>query len=212
MAAKRRNRAIARVTAKAQKKNPAYNWTGHAFDTGKGYNISREEKELFEQLTQGANHRRNEMKSMLNLLPRKLEGVEVGGTVGELRSMGRNVEFVLAEKNKKWSDFKSKESFDRYLNRLRVINEPNYVQDRIRLYKQNFTKSLLETYGPQARDIAMKIRMMKPEEYMKMVEADESLEIGYYADSDDFVPGLLNKLRRSLGMKEKDEEWSEEYR
>lgn len=210
MAAKRRNRAIARVIAQQQKKDPSHEWKGPQLINDHGVKIPFEDKKRLDQLTRIVEEKRQETIKMVNPLPRKVEGLEVGGTVGEMRSMGREVDFILAKKDKSWQDFKDKEHFDRYLQRMERIADPNYLRDRIRLYKRNFTSSLLETYGDQAQDIAMKIRMMKPEDYMKLVESDESLEIGYYGDSDDYIPGMLNKIRRTLGMKEK-EEWDDEF-
>ena len=208
---KRRSRAIAKATARIQKKDPSYKYEGPAIINDEGVKITLAERDRLQQLTKRAEEKRVEMERQLYDLPRKLEGEEVGGTVRDFKQMGRETDFVLAPKTLTWKDFKSKEAFDRYTQRLEKIVDPDYIPNRIRQYKQNFTSSLLETYGDQARDIAMKIRMMKPMEYMKMVETDESLQIGYYADSDDYVPGMLNKLRRSLGMKEK-EEWTEEER
>ena len=209
MAAKRRGRAIAKAVARHQKKDPSYKYEGLAYVSDSGVKILAEERDRLEYLTKIVAERRQEMIDMVNTLPRKLEGEEVGGTVSDMRTMGREVDFVLAEKTKTWQDFKTKEAFDRYVNRLEVIAQENYIPDRIRLYKRNFTDSMLRTYGDQAKDIAMKIRMMKPEDYMKAVEADESLEIGYYGDSDEYIPWILNKIRRALGMKEKEEYYDE---
>ena len=209
MSAKRRNRAIAKATAQIQRKDPSYTYEGPAIINDKGLRVTLEDRDRLNALTEAANKKREEMMETLYPLPRKLEGEDVGGTVGDLHGMGRETDFVLAPKTKTIHDFDNKEQFERYLHRLEVINDPDYIPNRIRLYKRNFNKALLKAYGPQAMDIAMKIRMMKPEEYMKMVEADESLQIAYYGDSEDYIPGMLNKLRRALGMREKDE-WVEE--
>lgn len=212
MAAKRRGRAIAKATVRIQRKNPTYTYEGPVIENREGVRITLAEREYLVALTEKANQKREEMMQKLYPLPRKIEGEEVGGTVGDLHHrMGKETDFILSEKTRTWQDFTTKEAFDRYINRLEVINDPDYIVKRIRLYKKNFMKSLLSVYGPQAMDIAMKVRMMKPEQYMELVEADESLQIGYYADSTDYQPGMLNKIRRTLGMKEK-EEWVEEER
>lgn len=176
-----------------------------------GVYITEDEKRELERAVNKANNKRKKQLEKARKMVRKLEGEIVDDRPGALLTMGRETDFILAKKSKSVHRFRSRGEFDRYMERLNNINDPNYIPNRIRAYKRNFTSSLLETYGDQAKDIAMKIRMMKPEKYMEMVEQDEALEIGYYGDSGDYIPGMLNKLRRALGMKEK-EEWPEEYR
>lgn len=211
MSAKPRKRAIAKATAKIQRKDPSHKYEGAAIINDAGLKLTIEERDRFVALQKLAEAKRQETIEAFEPLPRKFEGEEVGGTVGELRTMGREVDFILSPKDKSWQTFKTKDQFDRYMHRLEVVTDPEYLENRARLYKRNFINSLLDVYGPQAMDIAMKIRMMKPMDYMKAVESDEALEIGFYAPSHDYVPGMLNKLRRALGMKEKDD-WPEEER
>lgn len=211
MAAKRRTRAIARSVAKQQKKNPGYKWEGAQIVSEAGWKIPIADKQKFEALTKTLNDKHDEAYRRLAPKPRLLEGEETGGTVGNLKLMGRELDFILAERKKKWSDFKTQDSFYRYLGRMEYAARPEYIDDRIRLYKRNFINSMLETYGKEAMDIAMKIRMMPPEKYMEMVQQDEALEIGQYGKSDVYIPGMLNKWRRALGMNEKPE-WVDETR
>lgn len=218
MSAKRRHRAIAAAVAKRQKKDPSYVYKGvekkkkvHkietvAYYTDSGLRVPASLRDEYERLDKLIASNHDVMREVFDPLPLRLEGEDVDGTVMDLRLMGRELDFSISKRKKRWNEFTTIEGFERSLQRMRVITNPNYIRDRVRLYKRNFTNSLLETYGDQARDIAMKIRMMKTEEYMKMVEADESLEIGYYGKSDEYIPGMLNKIRRSLGMKEKSED------
>ena len=128
----------------------------------------------------------------------------------DLRLMGKENEFIVSRQSRTLQKFKSAEEFEDYLDKQRRIHSGEYLADRARAYKRNFTDSLLATYGDEAKDIAMKIRMMKPEEYMKMVANDERLEIRF-VPSDERVAGRLNQLRSALGMNLKDEWFDEEY-
>ena len=50
----------------------------------------------------------------------------------------------------------------------------------------------------------MKIRMMKPNDYMRMVASNEEMEISYIYDLQQ-LEGKLNQIRASLHMKLKEE-------
>ena len=84
------------------------------------------------------------------------------------------------------------------------IQTGEYLEDRTRLYKKNYMKALDNVFGDEAKGIKMKIRMMKPEDYRKMVENDEFLEINYIYEVD-AQEGKLAQIRKSLGMKQPDE-------
>ena len=101
------------------------------------------------------------------------------------------------------------EEYEQYMDKQARIQSGEYQLERARLYKRNFIDSLLKTYGPDAMDIAMKVRMMKPEEYMLKVAGDEVLEIKF-VPSDSKETGRLNQLRAHLGMKLKPD-WPDEY-
>ena len=64
--------------------------------------------------------------------------------------------------------------------------------------------ALENVFGDEAKDIMMKIRMMKPKDYMKLIQSDEDLEVSYIYDPS-ARSGKLNKIRASLGMRLKEE-------
>ena len=137
-------------------------------------------------------------------LPRKIAGTDTGDTVGSLQLMGKESDFILQRKTKSLQRFKTKEDYNRYMKNLRRVNDRNYIDERVRLYKRNHMKAIENAYGAEAKDIVMKIRMMKPADYMKMVQSDEMLEINYIYDPS-ARSGKMNQLRASLGMKLKED-------
>lgn len=176
-----------------------------------GVTFTADEKRQLENAVNAANRKRAKMLKEAATLPRKVEGKETGDTVGTLQLMGKESDFILSKKTKSLQRFKSRDQFEKYLHTLERVNSPEYLDDRIRAYKRNFMKTLENVYGDEAKDVVMKVRMMKPRDYMKMVESDETLEIGAVIPSDAKVPGRLNAVRRALGMKEKEEFFDEEY-
>ena len=148
-----------------------------------------------------------------NRIRKKMLAVEDADNKGKkdtpnLRTMGKESVYSISRQSKSLQRFKSREDFEHYLDKQHRIHTGEYQLERARAYKRNFIESLLDVYGDDAKDIAMKVRMMKPDEYMRMVAQDEVLEISY-VDSQSKVAGRLNQLRVHLGMKLKDE-WDDE--
>ena len=148
-----------------------------------GVNFTNEEKRALEIAVNTANRKRARMLKQEATLPRRVMGVDVGETLGEsLHLMGKESDFILARKTKSLQRFKSKSEFENYMKNLEKVNSRDYISERVKLYKRNHMKAIENAFGDEAKDILMKIRMMKPEEYMKMIQSDENLEIGYVYD------------------------------
>lgn len=176
-----------------------------------GVVFTPDEKRALENAVNTANRKRARMLKEAATLPRMVSGRDTGDTVGSLQLMGRESDFILSKRTKSLQRFRSREQYENYMNTLKRVNSKDYIDDRIRAYKRNFTKTIEAVYGDEAKDIVMKVRMMKPRDYMRLVESDESLEIGAVIPSDAKVAGRLNAIRRSLGLKEKPEFFEEEY-
>lgn len=165
-----------------------------------GVTFTDAERKALESSVNRANYRRKKMLEEAAKLPRKVAGRDTGDTVGSLQLMGRESDFILARKSKSLQRFRTREQFDTYMKNLERVLSPDYLDDRIRLYKRNYMQALTNAFGDDAKGVVMKVRMMKPADFMKMVEQDELLEISYVYD-----PGArgakLNRIRQSMGMK-----------
>lgn len=169
-----------------------------------GVTFTIEDKKALESAVNSANRKRRNMLKQEATLPRKVHGVNTGDTVGTLHLMGKESDFILARKTKSLQRFRTRKDYERYMKNLERVNSKDYITDRIKLYKRNHMKAIENAYGDEAKDILMKIRMMKPADYMKMVQSDESLEISYLYDPS-AISGKLNQIRASLGMKLKED-------
>ncbi len=174
-----------------------------------GVTFTPEEKKQLENAVNRANYRRKKMLKQAATLPRLVGGRDTGDTVGSLQLMGKESDFILAKKTKSLQRFRSRAQFEKYMKRLDRVNSPEYLNERIRGYKKNYQTALENVFGDEAKDVIKKIRYMRLNKYMKMVEQDELLEISYIYDPSARA-GKLNEIRRSLGMKETDE-WGDEY-
>lgn len=176
-----------------------------------GVIFTPEEKRALENAVNTANRKRARMLKAAAELPRLHEGKPTGDTVAQLQAMGHESDFILKRKSKSIQRFTSHEQYENYMASLSRVNSREYIDDRINAYRANFTKTLENVYGAEAKDVVEKVRSMSTKDYMKMVESDESLEIGAVIPSDAKVPGRLNALRRALGMTEQDEFFEEEH-
>lgn len=171
-----------------------------------GVRFTEEDKRKLESRVNSANRKRRQMLKEAATLPRKVAGRDTGDTVASLQLMGKESDFIIQRKTKSLQRFTSREQFENYIDNLERVNKRDYLDERIRLYKLNHIKALENAYGDESKDIQMKIRMMKPADYMKHVMQDEDLEIGYVYDPT-ARQGKLNQMRASLGMRLKEDDY-----
>ena len=169
-----------------------------------GVIFTEAEKKALERLVNSANAKRVKMLKMEATLPRMVRGVDTGQTIGQLQLMGKESDFIITRKSKSLQRFNSRADFDKYMSYLEKVNRKDYIRDRIRLYKRNYIKALQNVSGDLSKDIQMKVRMMKPDEYMRMVESNEELEINFFYTTQQ-LEGKLNQIRAALHMKLKED-------
>lgn len=170
-----------------------------------GVEFSEGDKKRLQSLVNSANRKRKKMLEQEAEIPRSISGAFTGRTAGDLHSMGTESDFILARKSKSLQRFKSREEFDRYIKNLERVNSPTYLEDRVRLYKRNHMQALEAAFGDDAKDVIMKIKTMKHDEYMQIIQGDENAEIGYIYDPS-ARSGKLNQIRAAFGMKLKEDE------
>ena len=170
-----------------------------------GVAFTLEEKNALEQAVNTANRKRARMLKQEAQLPRMVNGKETGDTVATLQMMGKESDFILQRKTKSLQRFKSKEDYNRYMRNLERVNKRDYITERMRQYKRNHIKAIRENLGDEG--IAIKIQMMKPADYMRLVQSNEDvLEIHFTYPGSESQQAKINQIRLALGMKIKDED------
>lgn len=182
--------------------------TPEGFKNQWGVTFTKEEKKKLESAVNSANAKRRKMLQREAELPRKYAGKETGDTVASLQLMGKESDFILAKKTKSLQRFRSKADFERYMANLERVNSKDYLIDRARLYKRNYMKALDNVFGDDAKDIKMRVRMMKPLDFMHMVEQDEVAEINYIYDPQ-ARSAKMNQIRAAFNMKQKEDDFLE---
>ena len=128
---------------------------------------------------------------------------EYGNANALQRYLSQESDFIITRQSRSLQGFKSMAEYEAFMDKQARIQSGEYLADRTRLYKANHMKALENVFGDEAKDVIMKIRMMKPEEYRETIKKDVFLEVGYIYDPT-AMHGKLNQIRRSLKMKEKE--------
>lgn len=168
------------------------------------------DKRALESQVNMANRKRAKQLKEVATLPRTVRGVDTGDTLSTKLQMGFESDFIIAKKTKSLQRFTSREQYDTYMQYLKRVNSKDYLDERTRLYKRNYMKALQDVHGDDAKDIIMKVRMMKPADFRKLIEQEELVEINdLYAPED--KASEREKLRASFGMKSKEDDAFENY-
>ena len=170
-----------------------------------GVEFTLDDKKALERAVNKANAYRKRMLEKEGQLDRLVDGKPTGQKVATLQAMGKESDFIISRRSKSLQRFKSREDFEKYLSATERASTSDYLDERTRLYKRNHMQALENVFGDDAKDVVMKIRMMKPEEYRKLLQSDENLEVAYVYDPSQ-ASARLNQIRASLGMRLKEEE------
>lgn len=166
-----------------------------------GVVFTQEQKKALERAVNKSNYQRKKMQAEVDAL---------NPNNSQLRLMGKESDFIISRQSKSLQQFKSMEDYENFMDKQSRIHSGQYLEDRTRLYKRNYMKALDNAFGDEAKDVKMKVRMMKPEKFRELVESDELAEIGYIYDPQS-RSAKLNQIRASFGMKQKEDDVFDEF-
>lgn len=167
-----------------------------------GVLFTEAEKKALESAVNTANRKRARMLKAEAELPRMNAGKPTGDKIATLQLMGRESDFIIQPKTKSLQRFKSKKDFETYLNNVKRVNKRDYVDERVKLYKRNHIQAIHDNLNDPG--LEMKIRMMKPSDYMKWVQANEDVAEIHFVYDEQERENKINEIRASLGMSEYD--------
>lgn len=170
--------------------------TDGGFQNQYGVTFTEEQKKALERAVNRSNYRIKKQVAEVDAL---------NPNNAQLRLMGKESDFIITRQSKSLQRFKSMADYEAFMDKQARIQSGEYLEERTRLYKRNYMKALDNIFGDDAKDVKMKVRMMKPEQFRKLVESDELAEIGYIYDPSARA-GKLNQIRASFGMKPKEED------
>lgn len=165
-----------------------------------GVVFTREQKRALERAVERSNYRVKKQKEEV----RKLRSPERRWQENQLSLMGKESDFIITRQSKSLQQFKSMADYEAFMVKQARIQSGDYLDDRTRLYKRNYMKAVMNELGDKG--IAMRVRMMKPEDFRKLVEEKgDDMEIHFVYSPMEKI-GRINTIRRILGMKLVDEE------
>ena len=159
-----------------------------------GVTFTEEQKKALERAVNRSNYVHKKMQA---------EADAINPNNAQLRLMGKESDFIISRQSKSLQRFKSMADYESFMEKQAKIQSGEYLDDRTRLYKRNYMKALDNAFGDDAKDVKMKVRMMKPADFRAMVERDELAEIGYIYDPS-AKAGKLNQIRATFNMNEKE--------
>lgn len=176
-----------------------------------GVTFTEKEKRALVSAVNQANAKRAKQLKQAGKLPRYADGKPSGDTLATKLQAGYESDFIISKKSKSMQRFQNKTEYKQYMDYLKRVNSPTYLDDRTRLYKRNYMEALRRSHGDNAKDIEMKIRMMKPEDFRKLIETEQLPEIKDIYPKSDELSIEREHLRSILGMKSKEDDTFENY-
>ena len=156
-----------------------------------GVTFTTEQKKALERAVNSSNYRRKKMIA---------EADRLNPQASQLRLMGKESDFIIARQSKSLQQFKTMADFEKFMDKQKAIQTGEYLAEKTRLYKSNYMKAVMNELGDKG--IAMRIRMMKPEDFRRLVEEKgEDLEISYVYDPTTRL-ARQNRIRELLGLRE----------
>lgn len=168
-----------------------------------GVTFTAEQKAALERAVKRSNYQRKKQLKAEAEMPRRN-----GQSGTQLQLMGFESDFIITHQPRTLQRFKTMADYEKFMDKQVRIQSGEYLADKTRLYKRNYMAALDNVFGDAAKDVKMRVRMMKPEEFRRMVQSDELAEIGYIYDPS-AQAGKLNQIRASFGMRLKEEEYDE---
>ena len=156
-----------------------------------GVTFTEEQKKALERAVNRSNYRRKKMQA---------EADALNPNNAQLRLMGKESDFIISRQSKSLQRFKSMDDYNAFMDKQARIQSGEYLEEKTRLYKANYIKAVQR----ELRDdgIAMRVRMMKPEDFRKLVEENgDDMEINFVYGPTDKI-GRQNRIRELLGMKQ----------
>ena len=169
-----------------------------------GIEFTLDERKALERAVNRSNRIRKKMIEEEAKLPRLQGGKDTGDTVRSLQLMGKESDFIISRQSKSLQRFKSRKDYDDFMQKQERIASGEHLSEATKLYKRNHMKALENVFGDEAKDVVMKIRMMKPEKYRQLLQSDEDLEVSFVYDPAE-AQARLNRIRQALGMKAKED-------
>lgn len=166
--------------------------------------ISQDEARRLENLVRQVNRKRAKMEQAFKDKPLYYGKQRLDESREQLRLMGEEMDIMIRKRSASLHQFTSRGAFNKYMKSLEKAAATDYLDYRAKLYKRNYMKALQENYGeyPELlKGALMKVRMMKPADFVNWVGTDRLGQIKFHYDVGGKIQ-RLNDLRDRLGLRD----------
>ena len=112
-------------------------------------------------------------------------GINKGVKKSQLQLMGQESDFIISQQKGTLQEFRTKKEYREYMKKQKLIQSGRYLEFKTRAYKENHQAAIKNVFGDAGKGLAMRIRMMKPEQYRRMIQSDELADIQFVYDEID---------------------------
>ena len=167
--------------------------------------ISQDEARRLDLLVRKVNRKRKKMEQTFKDKPLFYGKQRLDENRDQLRLMGEEMDIMIRKRSASLHQFTSKGAFNKYMKSLEKAASTDYIDYRAKLYKRNYMQALKDNYGeyPELlKGALMKVRMMKPSEFIEWVGTDRLGQIKTHYSLAGKVQ-RLNDLRDRLGLRDR---------
>lgn len=172
-----------------------------------GVKISQDEARRLQNVVRRVNRKRAKLEDQFRDKPIMYGSQPSGERRDQLLLMGEEMDIMVRKRSASLQQFKTRGDFTRYMKMAEKAAETDYLDYRARLYKRNYTEALKKQYAQypdMLKGVLMKVRMMKPQDFVKWVGTDRLAQIRtHYSVSGQI--DRLNALRERLGLRSYDD-------
>lgn len=138
-----------------------------------------EERKALENAVNRANYKRKKQVNEWEAAPHKIGGRQIAPDKTQLKLMGDEPDLIITRKSKSLQQFKTKDEYYTYMEYLNRVNQKDYLDSRISLYKENYIKALKKSLNDKrvVAPLEAKIKSMSNKDFYKLALSDKLLSI-----------------------------------
>ena len=161
-----------------------------------GVIFTDEEKRALESKVNSANAKRRKLLKDRNSDIRTIFGVAQDYNVGDDFT---SRDFLFAKKTKSLQRFKTKQEYDTYINYLNRVNQRDYIDKKLSIYKDNYIKAIDKTFSSDGKQAIEKIKNLNLNGFAKLMNSELYSGISYIYSFEEYQI-RLEGLNAILGV------------
>lgn len=152
-----------------------------------GQRITPKEQRALKYAVANVNRKRREM---IAKLPRQAKE--------RYSQFGVESDFVIRKKSARFTRFRNKQEFNRYLKSIQNFNTTTYLNKRVSTYRDNLNRAIDKTFNSSGQPIKDFIKSLSNEELRELTLSESFSDIGYIYNEPISAKNKLDKLIKQV--------------